>query len=42
MNEFLEILGDIFLLVGSLFILTSAVGMNRMKDFFTRAHPRRN
>lgn len=39
MNEFIEILGNALLLLGSLLILTSAIGMNRMKDFFTRAHP---
>ncbi len=39
MTEFLDILSNILILLGSLLVLTSAVGLNRMEDFFTRTHP---
>lgn len=39
MADILEIISNILILLGSLLILTSAVGMNRMSDFFTRTHP---
>lgn len=39
MEQFLEILGNIFLVLGSLLTLVSAIGLNRMSDFFTRTHP---
>lgn len=38
-TEIIDIISDIFLLAGSFFIITSAIGLIRMKDFFTRTHP---
>ena len=39
MENYLEIIGDIFLLLGAISILTSAIGLIRMEDFFSRSHP---
>lgn len=39
MNEFIEIAGNTCLCLGAFFLLTSAVGLWRMPDFFTRLHP---
>jgi multicomponent Na+:H+ antiporter subunit G len=38
-ENILALLSNIFLLAGSFFIVTSAIGLVRMKDFFTRTHP---
>lgn len=37
-SEIIDIISDIFLLIGSFLIITSAIGLIRMKDFFTRTH----
>lgn len=39
MTELIEILADILILCGAILILTSTIGLNRMGDYFTRAHP---
>ena len=35
----LTIIGNIFIIAGCFFIITGAVGMLRMPDFFARLHP---
>jgi multicomponent Na+:H+ antiporter subunit G len=39
MPELIENIGYFCLLAGAFFLLTSAVGLWRMPDFFTRLHP---
>ncbi len=38
-NDFLNIIGNICLIVGGFFVFTGSLGILRMKDFFTRLHP---
>ena len=39
MSDIISIISDIFLFAGAFFILTGAVGVLRMPDFYTRLHP---
>ena len=39
MTNALEIISAVFLLAGTFFAFTGAVGMLRMPDFFSRVHP---